>query len=224
MLRLTNDGSRGVHHAKARPVSTAKKEVDDLRDDLGRDRGLREAGEHGHHGQSKIDWRTDRRPAHVRLNRLTSWVYNSLGFQATDAGTRCDRDRTTRRPEYSLDQLDSQEQRGRPGRAREVGRTMPERDYYETLGVARDAKPDAIKKAYRALARKYHPDVNPGDKSAETRFKEIQNAYDVLSDEEKRARYDRYGTAGFEGMAAAGQRPGASDYAFRFGEPGFRRG
>lgn len=98
---------------------------------------------------------------------------------------------------------------------------MPERDYYETLGVARDAKPDAIKKAYRALARKYHPDVNPGDKSAETRFKEIQNAYDVLSDEEKRARYDRYGTAGFEGMAAAGQRPGASDYAFRFGEPGF---
>jgi curved DNA-binding protein len=98
---------------------------------------------------------------------------------------------------------------------------MPERDYYEALGVARDATPEAIKKAYRAMARKYHPDVNPGDKTAEARFKEIQNAYDILSDQEKRARYDRYGTAAFEGMAAAGPRSGASDYTFRFGEPGF---
>jgi DnaJ-class molecular chaperone len=98
---------------------------------------------------------------------------------------------------------------------------MPERDYYEILGVARDAKPEAIKKAYRALARKFHPDVNPGDKAAEARFKEIQNAYDILSDEEKRARYDRFGTAAFEGMAAAGPRSGASEYTFRFGEPGF---
>ena len=57
---------------------------------------------------------------------------------------------------------------------------MAERDYYEILGVARDATPDAIKKAYRGLARKYHPDVNPGDKSAEGRFKEVQSAYDML--------------------------------------------
>jgi curved DNA-binding protein len=98
---------------------------------------------------------------------------------------------------------------------------MPERDYYEVLGVARDAKPEAIKKAYRALARKYHPDVNPDDKSAEAKFKEVQQAYDILSDSEKRAQYDRYGDAAFEGMAAAGPRTGASNFTFRFGEPGF---
>ena len=98
---------------------------------------------------------------------------------------------------------------------------MPERDYYDILGVARDATPEAIKKAYRALARKYHPDVNPGDKTAESSFKEVQQAYDILSDKEKRAKYDRYGDAAFEGMAAAGPRSGASDYTFRFGEPGF---
>jgi curved DNA-binding protein len=89
---------------------------------------------------------------------------------------------------------------------------MPERDYYEILGVARDATPEAIKKAYRALARKHHPDVNPGNKAAEARFKEVQHAYDVLSDPEKRARYDRYGDAAFEGMAAAGPRTGAADF------------
>jgi len=98
---------------------------------------------------------------------------------------------------------------------------MPERDYYEILGVARDATPEAIKKAYRGLARKNHPDVNPGDKKAEARFKEVQHAYDILSDPEKRSRYDRYGDAAFEGMAAAGPRTGASDFTFRFGEPGF---
>jgi DnaJ-class molecular chaperone len=98
---------------------------------------------------------------------------------------------------------------------------MAERDYYEILGVARDATPDAIKKAYRALARKYHPDVNPSDKAAESRFKQVQQAYDILSDQEKRAQYDRYGDAAFEGMAAAGPRTGASDFTFRFGEPGF---
>jgi curved DNA-binding protein len=97
---------------------------------------------------------------------------------------------------------------------------MPERDYYEVLGVARDATPEAIKKAYRGLARKYHPDVNPGDKSAESKFKEVQQAYDILSDPEKRQRYDRYGDAGFEGMAA-GPRTGASNFTFRFGEPGY---
>jgi molecular chaperone DnaJ len=66
-------------------------------------------------------------------------------------------------------------------------------DYYSILGVARDAKEPAIKKAYRRLARKYHPDVNPGDKSAEERFKKVQEAYDVLSDAKKRAMYDQYG-------------------------------
>ena len=65
-----------------------------------------------------------------------------------------------------------------------------------------------IKKGYRAQARKFHPDVNPGDKKAEARFKEVQQAYDILSDGEKRALYDRYGRAAFEGMAA-GPRPGA---------------
>jgi DnaJ-class molecular chaperone len=97
---------------------------------------------------------------------------------------------------------------------------MPKRDYYEVLDVARDAAPEAIKKAYRGLARKYHPDVNPGDKSAESKFKEVQEAYDVLSDQEKRARYDRFGDAAFEGMAAAGPRAGSTEWAYRFGEPG----
>jgi curved DNA-binding protein len=98
---------------------------------------------------------------------------------------------------------------------------MAQRDYYEVLGVARDAAPEAIKKAYRQLARKYHPDVNPGDKTAEAHFKEVQGAYDILSDKEKRARYDRYGHAGFEGMAAAGPRAGATEWTVNFGEPGF---
>lgn len=97
---------------------------------------------------------------------------------------------------------------------------MPEDDYYETLGVARDANPEAIKKAYRGMARKYHPDVNPGDKTAEKKFKQIQQAYDILSDPEKRAMYDRYGTAAFEGMGAAGPRTSASEWTARFGQPG----
>ena len=70
---------------------------------------------------------------------------------------------------------------------------MAKQDYYETLGVKRDAKPEEIKKAYRRLARKYHPDVNPGDKSAEERFKLTTEAHDVLSDPKKRAIYDRFG-------------------------------
>ena len=81
-------------------------------------------------------------------------------------------------------------------------------DYYEMLGVSKDASLQDIKKAYRKLALKYHPDKNPGNKEAEEKFKQISDAYQVLSDEEKRAAYDRYGHAAFEaggmGGAAAG--------------------
>src|SRR5215510_9981032 len=70
---------------------------------------------------------------------------------------------------------------------------MAKQDYYEILGIKRDAKPDEIKKAYRRLARKYHPDVNPGDKAAEERFKLMSEAHDVLSDPKKRSVYDRFG-------------------------------
>jgi DnaJ-class molecular chaperone len=72
-------------------------------------------------------------------------------------------------------------------------------DPYTILGVSRTATDDEIKKAYHALARKYHPDRNPGDKQAEAKFKEIQNAYEILSDKAKRAHYDRYGASGPQG-------------------------
>ena len=77
-------------------------------------------------------------------------------------------------------------------------------DPYRTLGVAKDASDDEVKKAYRTLARQYHPDRNPGDDAAEERFKEIQGAYDLLSDPEKRKRYDQFGEAGAAGGFAPG--------------------
>lgn len=78
------------------------------------------------------------------------------------------------------------------------------RDYYEVLGVSKNASDDEIKKAYRKLAVKYHPDKNPGDKEAEAKFKEINEAHDVLSDKQKRARYDQFGHAGVGGAGASG--------------------
>ena len=81
---------------------------------------------------------------------------------------------------------------------------MSDRDYYEVLGVGKDASADDIKKAYRRMAMKYHPDRNPGDKVAEEKFKEIGEAYAVLSDDQKRAAYDRYGKAGVDPSAAGG--------------------
>ena len=81
---------------------------------------------------------------------------------------------------------------------------MSKRDYYEVLGVSKSASADEIKKAYRKLAIKYHPDKNPGDKEAEEKFKEAAEAYEVLSDESKKARYDQFGHAGMGGAAGGG--------------------
>lgn len=81
---------------------------------------------------------------------------------------------------------------------------MTKRDYYEILGVQRNSSLDEIKKAYRKLAMQYHPDRNPGDKKAEEKFKEIAEAYGVLSDEQKRANYDRFGHEGLRGMGEQG--------------------
>lgn len=87
------------------------------------------------------------------------------------------------------------------------------RDYYEVLGIDKSADDAAIKKAYRALAKKYHPDMNPGDKTAEAKFKEASEAYAVLSDPEKRKQYDQFGHAAFDGGAGGGGGFGGFDFS-----------
>ena len=81
---------------------------------------------------------------------------------------------------------------------------MGKRDYYEILGVSKTATADEIKKAYRQKAIQYHPDKNPGDKASEEKFKEAAEAYEVLSDQQKRQRYDQFGHAGVGSSAAGG--------------------
>src|SRR6476661_4880991 len=82
--------------------------------------------------------------------------------------------------------------------------TTPKHDYYETLSVPRKASAEEVRKSYRKLARKYHPDLNPGDKSSEERFKNVQEAYDVLSDAKKRPMYDQFGFYSENGYTGAG--------------------
>lgn len=110
------------------------------------------------------------------------------------------------------------------------------RDYYEVLGISKNATDDEVKKAYRQLAKKYHPDLNPGNAEAEAKFKEVNEAYEVISDKEKRAKYDRFGHAGVDpnyGAGAAGGSPFGVDMDFGdifssvfggFGGFGSRRG
>lgn len=95
---------------------------------------------------------------------------------------------------------------------------MAKRDFYEVLGVAKNASDDDIRKAYRKLAMKYHPDRNPDSKEAEDKFKEAKEAYEMLSDAEKRAAYDRFGHAGVDPNAAGAGMGGAGGFADAFGD------
>src|SRR5215211_5013559 len=92
------------------------------------------------------------------------------------------------------------------------------RDYYEVLGVNKDASEDDIKKAYRKLAMKYHPDRNPDNPKAEEHFKEAKEAYEILTDANKRAAYDQYGHAGVDPSAAAGAGAGFGGFSDAFGD------
>jgi len=92
---------------------------------------------------------------------------------------------------------------------------MAKADFYEILGVRRDASPDELKKAFRQRARKYHPDLNKGSKEAEEKFKEVNEAYQVLSDPQKRAQYDQVGHVEFAPGDAAGYKPPSYDDLFR---------
>ena len=86
------------------------------------------------------------------------------------------------------------------------------RDPYEVLGLSPGASDEEVKKAYRALAKKYHPDLNPGDKEAEAKFKEVNEAYEVLSDSEKKSRYDQFGHAGVDPNFGAGGAGGGAGF------------
>ena len=92
---------------------------------------------------------------------------------------------------------------------------MSQRDYYEVLGVSRSASGPELKKAFKKLAMKYHPDRNPDDPDADTKFKEAAEAYEILSDAEKKSAYDQYGHAGVQGMSGGG---GAGFQDFNFGD------
>ena len=93
---------------------------------------------------------------------------------------------------------------------------MAKRDYYEVLGVEREASPDEVKKAYRRLAMKFHPDRNPDDADADAKFKEATEAYEILSDAEKKEAYDRFGHAGVDPNAAGGM--GGAGFEGTFGD------
>ena len=99
---------------------------------------------------------------------------------------------------------------------------MAKPDYYTTLGVARDAGADDLKKSYRKLAMQFHPDRNPNNKDAEAKFKDLNEAYDVLKDEQKRAAYDRFGHAAFEN-GGNGQQEDQGDQALHRGRMGLER-
>src|SRR5213595_2530147 len=96
---------------------------------------------------------------------------------------------------------------------------MAKRDYYEILGLSKSASTDEIKKSYRKVAMQYHPDRNPGDKSAEEKFKEAAEAYEVLSDADKRAKYDRFGHQAFApGTSGFHGNPNMEDIFSQFGD------